>query len=114
MRLVGGAIACAAGLAGAAAAAVPPAQQISLDPFTDTLGQHETAVEPDSFSFGDTVVAVFQVGRIVSGGATGIGWATSTDGGRTWRSGLLPALTIHQSPAGRLTRVSDPVIAYDR
>jgi hypothetical protein len=101
-------------LAGAAPAQVPPAQQISVDPFGDPLGQHETGVEPDSFSFGDTVVAVFQVGRMVEGGASGIGWASSANGGRTWRSGVLPALTEHGSPPGPFTRASDPVVAYDR
>ncbi len=97
-----------------AAAVVPAAQQISVDPFTDTVGQHETAVEPDSFSFGNTVVATFQVGRITSGGASGIGWATSTDGGTTWSKGVLPALTLSGSPPGPLSLASDPAVAYDR
>jgi hypothetical protein len=97
-----------------AATAISGAQQISADPFATTIGQHETAVEPDSFSFGRTVVSVFQLGRILDGGATANGWATSNDGGTTWRSGVLPALTVHQRPAGPYSRVSDPVIAYDR
>lgn len=108
------AVAGAAALAGGAAADVPAPRQISVDPFTNASGQHETAVEPDSFSFGDTVVAVFQVGRIVGGGASGIGWARSTDGGRSWSSGVLPGLTVHGSPPGPHSRVSDPVIAFDR
>lgn len=83
----------------------PPAQQISVDVSTNSSAQHETAVEPDSFAFGRNVVSVFQLGRIVGGGASGIGWATSLDGGETWRSGVLPGLA---------TRVSDPVVAYDR
>ena len=90
-------------------AAVPTPQQISVDLFPDTTGQHETAVEPDSFSFGNDVVAVFQVGRMSGGGASGIGFATSHDGGSSWRSGSLPV------PAqSSLTLVSDPAIAYDR
>jgi hypothetical protein len=93
---------------------VAPPRQISSDPFTDAIGQHETAVEPDSVSFGNTVVATFQVGRMTTGGASGIGWATSTDGGATWRSGVLPLLTVHGSPPGRFTRASDPTVAYDR
>lgn len=96
------------------ATAIPGAQQISADPFATTIGQHQTAVEPDSFSFGRTVVSVFQLGRILDGGAIANGWATSSDGGTTWRSGVLPALTVHQQPAGPHSRVSDPVIAYDR
>ena len=99
---------------GAGSAPTPVSRQISVDPLTDTRGQHETAVEPDSVSFGNTVVATFQVGRVPSGGATGIGWATSTDGGATWRSGLLPALTVHTADGGSLARASDPAVAYDR
>lgn len=110
------AIACLAlgPLAPAAPGAVPAPRQISTDPFTSSAGQHETAVEPDSFSVGNTVVAVFQVGRFVTGGAAGIGWATSTDGGVNWASGVLPALTVYGTPRGPYTRVSDPAITYDR
>ncbi len=81
-----------------------PAQQISFDPFDDSIGQHETAVEPDSFSFGNTVVAAFQVGRTRGGGASGIGWATSRDGGSTWTSGTI---------RGAYSRGTDPAVAYD-
>lgn len=105
------------GLAGppvAAEAAVAPTRPISSDTFTNPTGQHATEVEPDSFSFGNTVVAAFQVGRFEDGGATTIGWATSRDGGRTWTSGFLPSLTVYSTPAGALTRVSDPAVAYDR
>lgn len=98
---------------------VPPAhgatgRPIFSDPLAGAPGQHATAVEPDSASWGQTVVAVFQVGRIADGGAAAIGWATSADGGATWRSGLLPGLTRATSPPGPYERVSDPVIAYDR
>jgi hypothetical protein len=96
-----------------ASAAVPAPRLISTDPFA-AGAQHETAVEPDSLSWGNTVVAVFQVGRFLDGGAAGIGWATSTDGGVTWASGVLPGLTVHGTPPGPYSRVSDPVIAYDR
>ena len=41
-------------------------RQLSRDPFTG-VGQHETQVEPDSASFGSTIVAVFQSGRIFVG-----------------------------------------------
>jgi hypothetical protein len=79
-------------------------RQLSRDPFTG-IGQHETQVEPDSASFGSTIVTVFQSGRIYDGGAEGTGWATSTDAGRTWRRGFLER---------GVDRVSDPVVAYDR
>jgi hypothetical protein len=75
--------------------------------------QHSTIAEPDSFSWGSTVVATFQVGRFRDGGAVAIGWATSRDAGRTWRSGRLPALTVASSPKGPWARASDPVVAYD-
>jgi hypothetical protein len=97
-----------------AGADVAPPQLLSFDPFLAGAGQHETAVEPDSLSIGSTVVAAFQVARIESGGASGIGWATSTDGGTTWATGLLPSLTQAQSPPGTASRVSDPAVAYDR
>ena len=114
-RLLGAtAIAGLALLSGDARAQVAGAQKISTDPFTNSNGQHETAVEPDSLSFGRNVVGVFQLGRIVDGGASGIGWGASNDGGVTWRSGVLPQLTQHQQPPGPYSRVSDPVVAYDR
>ena len=80
-------------------------RQASRDPYANGESQHETEVEPDSASFGKTVVALFQVGRIFDGGARNIGYAVSRDSGRTWRRGFLPGLT---------PRVSDPSIAYDR
>ena len=79
-------------------------RQLSRDPFTGP-GQHETQVEPDSASFGSTIVTVFQSGRLAGGGAEGTGWATSVDAGRTWRRGFLARVN---------DRVSDPVVAYDR
>src|SRR5262249_54125654 len=82
-------------------------------PYTDPAAQHETEVEPDSFTAGDTTVAVFQVGRRSDGGATNIGYAVSTNDGATWRSGLLPGLTAASVPPGTSIRASDPVVAYD-
>src|ERR1700691_5022097 len=58
--------------------------QISTDPFTDTDAQHQTEVEPDTFSFGSTIVSAFQVARIFDGGGADVGFSTSTDGGKTW------------------------------
>src|SRR6266581_7291474 len=62
--------------------------QISSDPYTNKTSQHKTEVEPDSFAFGNTVVAAFKVGRYFKGGASNIGWATSITGGRTWTHGF--------------------------
>ncbi len=88
-------------------------RQISRDPYRNPESQHETQVEPDSFSFGSTIVTTFQTGRRFAGAAANIGYSTSTDGGRTWRDGFLPGLTTFSRPAGTHERASDPVVAYD-
>jgi hypothetical protein len=91
----------------------PPALlRVSADPFTNTTSQHHTQVEPDSFSFGSTIVAAFQSGRFFNGGASDIGWATSTDNGHTWANGFLSGITALQGN-GPYERVSDPSVAYD-
>src|SRR5207249_181434 len=75
--------------------------QLNTDPYTNSTSQHKTEVEPDSYSFGSTIVSTVQVGRFNNGGSSNIGWATSTDGGSTWpNSGQLPGLTVFSSPAG--------------
>jgi hypothetical protein len=88
------------------------ARVVARDPYR-APAQHATIAEPDTFAFGNVVVSAFQSGRFRNGGAVNTGWATSRDGGRTWRSGVLPALTVASAPAGRWQRVSDPVVAYD-
>ena len=81
------------------------ARRIARD--TTSVGggaQHGTIVEPDSSAFGSTIVAAFQVGRVRGGGAGTIGWASSRDAGRTWRSGTLPGVG----------HASDPTVAFDQ
>jgi BNR repeat protein len=99
----------------AQAAAAPRAgvalTQVSSDPYTDSQAQHATEVEPDSFSFGSTIVSTFQVGRIFGGGASNIGWSTSADGGTTWTHGFLPDTT--GNTGGPYTAASDATVAYD-
>ena len=85
---------------------------IARDRYT-TPAQHATIAEPDSFAWGNTIVAAYQSGRFRDGGAVNTGWATSHDGGRTWRSGVLPSLTQASRPAGPWARASDPVVAFD-
>ncbi len=87
--------------------------RISTDPFTGGRAQHASEAEPDTFSWGRTVVATFQVGRYRDGGAQAIGFAVSSDAGRTWRHGLLPGITSDSAPRGPFIRVSDPAVAYD-
>jgi hypothetical protein len=86
--------------------------QISSDPYTIAPGQHATEVEPHVLANGTTLVAAFQTGRIAPGGATDIGWATSTDGGKTWSHGFLPGLTTGEG-TGPYDAASDPAVAYD-
>ena len=77
-----------------------PLTRVSQDPFTNPTSQHATEVEPDTFAFGSTVVAAYQVGRFFNGGATDIGFARSTDGGSdVGRAGLPAGLTA--TPARR-------------
>jgi hypothetical protein len=87
--------------------------RVSVDPYTNADSQHETAVEPDSFAYGGTVVATFQVGRRRDGASANIGTAASTDGGHTWTRGFLPSLTVNSQPPGAQTAASDPTVAYD-
>jgi len=88
-------------------------RRLSRDPYTGPEAQHESEVEPDSLTVGRTTVSTFQVGRRFSGGADNVGFATSADDGRRWRSGLLPGLTRVSEPPGPHDRASDPVVAYD-
>src|SRR6266566_2965736 len=87
--------------------------QISSDPYTNSTSQHQAEVEPDSYSNGSTIVSATQVGRFNDGGASNIGWATSTDNGTTWHGGFLPNTTVYATPAGTFDRVSDPSVTYD-
>jgi hypothetical protein len=95
------------------ALAAVPLTRVSTDPYTNAASQHRTEVEPDTFSFGSTIVSAFQVGRIFGGGAANIGWARSGDGGATWTNGFLPGTTGVASPAGPFSAISDPAVAFD-
>ena len=102
-----GALAVAASVYGGSVIATP----ISSDPYTNASSQHRTQLEPDSFGYGNTVVATFQTGRFFDGGSSNIGWATTTNAGRTWTTGMLPGTTIFEN--GPWARISDPAVAYD-
>src|SRR6266704_3095565 len=93
--------------------AAEPLTQISSDPYTNTTSNHKTQVEPDTFAFGNTIVATFQVGRFFDGGGSNIGFATSTNAGETWTHGFLPASTVFATPKGPYPRASDASVAYD-
>jgi hypothetical protein len=117
LALLATAVAALLALAVPAAANVP-LTSVSADPFTNSTSQHATEVEPDTFAFGSTVIATYQVGRFFDGGASDIGWARSSDGGATWDvSSFLPGLTFNAGPFADpnspYERVSDPSVAYD-
>jgi len=76
------------------------------------MAQHATEVEPVMVANGDTIVSAFQVGRFHGAGSDNVGWATSKDGGRSWKHGFLDGITT--VAGGTWPAVSLPVIAYDR
>jgi hypothetical protein len=112
-RLVVPALAAAVALSSTLTASASSLLQLSSDPFTNTTSQHRTEVEPDTLSFGSTIVSAVQVGRFFNGGASDIGWATSTDGGKTWTNGFLQGVTNNTPVAGPYFRASDPSVAFD-
>lgn len=114
--LLAAALAAAFAVAAPAHAAQPSVTQISADPYTPAnapSGEHATEVEPDTFAFGSTVISAFQTGRVFNGGATDIGWATSSDGGVSWTHGFLPDTSKEAMKPGSFFSVSDPSVAYD-
>ncbi len=87
--------------------------RVSQDPYTNKTSEHKTQVEPDTYSSDSTIVSAFQSGRFANGGASNIGWATSTNNGKTWKHGFLPGTTVYATPPGIYDRISDPAVAYD-
>jgi hypothetical protein len=87
--------------------------RLSTDPYTNTTSQHATEVEPDTLASGKTFVSAFQVGRFFNGGASNIGFATSTNGGKGFTNGFLPSSTVFATPPGIYPRASDPSVAFD-
>ena len=110
------ALAAAAALATAGTArANVPLTRVSADPFTNPTSQHATEVEPDTFAYGSTVVAAFQVGRFFNGGATDIGVRALRRRRRDLGRARLPAGHDVQlrAPRSPFERVSDASVAYD-
>ena len=89
-----------------------PLTQISNDTFTNTSSQHETEVEPATYSVGGTIVSVFQIGRFTDGGASDIGFSTSTNAGTTWTHGNLPGITKVEGTC-TYYRASDTSVTYN-
>jgi hypothetical protein len=113
LRLALGAVSILALATAVTAGANVALTTISTDPYKNVGSQHATEVEPDSFSFGSTIVSTIQVGRYYSGGSSNIGWGRSTNGGAAWTHGYLPGLTVNSTPPGPYDRASDPSVAYD-
>ena len=89
-----------------------PLTQLSTDTFTNPGSQHATEVEASASAFGSTIVTAFQVGRIFNGGASDIGYATSTNAGDQWTSAFLPGITTYDK--GTYRAASDPVVTFDK
>lgn len=90
-------------------------EQISVDKFTNSDSDHRTEVEPDSFAWGNTIVATYHVARrpgSIGWGSAAIGFSTSTDGGKTGTYGYLPGLTVNYK-GGKYYGAADPSVAYD-
>jgi hypothetical protein len=88
---------------------------ISTDNLTNGDSVHKTEVEPDSFAWGNTIVSAFHVARrpgSIGWGSGDVGFATSTDGGVTWKHGNLPGLTVNYA-GGKYGAAADPSVAYD-
>jgi len=86
--------------------------KISSDSFHNSSSQHKTEVEPDTYSWGSTMVAAFQVARVEDGGGADLGFSTSTDGGKTWTFGSLPGWTVNYK-RGSASAASDASVVYD-
>lgn len=110
--LLGAALLALSGLVLAHPSAGVSLTRVSTDPFTNAASQHATEVEPDTYAFGGTIVGAYQAGRTFIAGSADLGWATSFDGGATWRHGLLPGLTTHLG-GGKFGSVSDPSVVFD-
>src|SRR3954465_2303757 len=99
-------VAIAASGIAAGHAAAAPSVVVGTDPYTTPVtGLHSTAVEPDSFAAGKTIVSAFQIRRYEDGGSANIGFATSTNAGATWTRGALPGVTL--AGGGPFARVTD-------
>jgi BNR repeat-like domain len=86
--------------------------KVSQDNFSNSGSQHRTEVEPDTYSWGSTIVGAFQVARNPYWGGADIGFSTSQDGGKTWTYGYLPGLTVNYQ-GGAYYAASDASVSYD-
>ncbi len=115
-------------MASAAATPTYPVTRVSTDTFTDPIALHASEQSGNTVAAGKTIVSTSGVGAIFDGGNSGIGWSTSTDGGKSWKHGYVP-VTSEAPPAGvsggvspgptspgpvfPLTRADHPVVAHN-
>ena len=84
------------------------------DPIQDYV-QPDTQIEPSiavNPANPKNVVTAYQEGRIADGGDATNGFATSLDGGKSWKTGELPGLTTYPGQGGVFERASDAVVAF--
>ena len=108
--------------AGTPASAAPPAasvvhvgQIISQDVTPQPGSEPDTVVEPDvavSPVNPKIAVAVSHDGRYPDGGAVGISYAWTHDGGRSWHHQPVPHLTSSTGGPAVWVRASDPIVAF--
>jgi len=89
-----------------------PLTRVSQDKLVDGISYHQYEVQPSLAASGKTLVGVFEVGRFYNGGSAAIGWATSVNGGKSFKNGLVPATGIAGGPLGTW-RAADPSVAYN-
>src|SRR3954453_14862285 len=73
----------------------------------DTTTEPSIAVNPAKPK---NVGAGYQMGRVDGGGDASNGYATTFDGGKTWKYGTVPGLTLRNG--GDFDRASDAVVAF--
>jgi hypothetical protein len=73
----------------------------------DTTTEPSIAVNPANPK---NAVAGYQMGRVDGGGDASNGYATTFDGGKTWKYGTIPGLTVKNG--GEFDRASDSVVAF--
>jgi hypothetical protein len=101
-------------VASAGAAPSGPLTRVSKATIQDSIGytaemQSSLATAP----YSKTMVSAFEVGRAYNGGASAIGWATSVNGGKSFKHGLVP-FTVQAGGPADTWRGADPTVAYNK
>jgi hypothetical protein len=104
--------ALAPAVAGTARSPAPALVRVSSDPIIKAGQEHATEAEPDTIAVGHSVLSSFMVGNVPTC-TDDIGWAFSSDGGKTWTHGLLPGLTPYSTPPGPEKSVADTTDSWD-